>query len=382
MLREARWHEPTEPAAQPINLEELERAARDHLPPMVYDYYAGGAEDEITLRGNRAAFRRIGLRPRVLVDVQRIDTSVDIAGLSLTHPVLLAPTAFQRLAHPDGELATARAACATDTVLIASTMSTYTIEDIAAAPAGHFWLQLYVFRDRGLSRSLVERAEAAGARALCLTVTVPVQGRRERDARNRFALPPELEIANFRGITQAAFPSGAGSALEAFVHREFDPSLDWRALDWLRSITRLPVFLKGIMTHEDTRLAIEHGADGVIVSNHGGRQLDGAVPTLLALPEVVDAAEGRVPVLVDGGVRRGSDVVKAIALGARAVLIGRPYLWGLAVGGQAGVEAVIQDLRRELERVMALVGRPNLTDLDRSMVVPIPDSLSSVVAET
>lgn len=374
MLQESRVFERTAgPDASPVNLDELEQAARERLPQTIYDYYAGGSEDEVTLRGNRAAFRRLALRPRVLVDVGTIDTTLQLAGEQLAHPIVLAPTAFHRLAHTDGELATARAARATHTLLVASTVSTYTIEEIAAAPAGPFWFQLYVFRDRGLSKALVERAEAAGARALCLTVAVPVQGRRERDARNRFALPPDIDIANFRGYLQATLPAGLGSRLEAFVNREFDPTLDWSALEWLRSVTPLPVFLKGVMTAEDTRLALEHGAAGVIVSNHGGRQLDGAQPTLLALPEVVDAAEDRMPVLMDGGVRRGSDVVKAIALGARAVLIGRPYLWGLAVAGQAGVEAVIQDLRRELERVMALVGSTRLADLSRSLLVSVPD---------
>ncbi|MGH7553789.1 MAG: alpha-hydroxy acid oxidase, partial [Longimicrobiales bacterium] len=314
----------------PVNLEEWEVLARQRLPRTVYDYYAGGAGDEVAVRANRWAFQRLGLRPRVLVDVSCIDTGIELFGERLAHPVLLAPTAFQRLADPDGEVATARAAQATGTLLVASTMSTCAIEEIAAE-AGPLWFQLYVFRDRGLTRALIQRAEEAGARALCLTVTVPVQGNRERDARNHFRLPAELEMANFRGLRQAGLAVGAGSELEGFISREFDPTLSWTIVDWLRATTRLPLLLKGVMVGEDARLALEHGVDGVIVSNHGGRQLDVAEPTARALPYVADAIEGRIPVLMDGGVRSGSDVVKALALGARAVMIGRPYLWGLAV---------------------------------------------------
>ncbi len=360
----------------PQNVAEFEAAARALLPQPVYDYYAGGAEDEQTLRWNRAAFGRFMLRPRVLMDVSRIDTSVTILGERIPVPVLLAPTAFQRLAHTDGERATARAARATGTILVASTLSTCTIEEIAA-DAGVLWLQLYVFRDRGITRSLVERAEAAGCRAICLTVTVPVQGNRERDARNGFALPAEVEMANFVGLRQARFPDAAGSRLNAFIGQEFDPSLSWDSVAWLRSITKLPVVLKGILTPEDGALAVEHGADAVIVSNHGGRQLDGGEPTLLALPRVASAVAGRVPVLMDGGVRRGADVVKAICLGATAVLIARPYLWGLAVAGQGGVEGVLGILRAEIERTMALLGRPTLGELDESALVPTPPDLSA-----
>jgi 4-hydroxymandelate oxidase len=316
-----------------FSLAEYEEEARALLPAPVYDYYAGGAEDEVTLRANRAAFGRWFLRPRVLVDVSRVDPSVELLGERLSFPVLLAPTAFQRLAHPEGECATARAARAAGTLLVASTLSTCTLEETAGAAPGPLWLQLYLFRDREISRALIQRAEEAGCRALCLTVTVPVQGNRERDARNAFRLPPGLEMANFRGLRQAGFPEAEGSGLGAFIGREFDPSLTWEALSWLRSVTSLPLVLKGIVTPEDAALAVAHGADAVIVSNHGGRQLDGAEPTLRALPRVVEGVEGRVPVLVDGGVRRGGDVVKALALGARAVLIGRPYLWGLAAVG-------------------------------------------------
>jgi 4-hydroxymandelate oxidase len=366
--------EPIAASPPPANLEEWEALAKQRLPQMVYDYYAGGAGDEAAVRANRWAFQCLGLRPRVLVDVSCIDTSIELFGDRLAHPVLLAPTAFQRLADRDGEVATARAARETGTLLVASTMSTCAIEEIAAH-AGPLWFQLYVFRDRGLTRALIERAEAAGARALCLTVTVPVQGNRERDARNHFRLPPELEMANFRGLRQAGLPAGAGSELEGYIARDFDSTLSWSIVEWLRATTRLPLLLKGVMLAEDARLALEHGVDGVIVSNHGGRQLDVAEPTARALPYVAEAIDRRIPVLMDGGVRSGSDVVKALALGARAVMIGRPYLWGLAVAGQSGVESVLRHLREELERTLALVGATSLAQVGRDRLCEMPQPL-------
>ena len=355
------------------NVAQYEEAARALLTPAIYDYYAGGAEDERTLRWNEAAFRQFALRPRVLVDVGRIDPSVELLGDRLAYPVLLAPTAFQRLAHPDGELATARAAAAAGTVFVSSTLSTFTIEEIAAATQ-RLWLQLYVFRDRAITRSLVERAEAAGCQAISLTVTVPVQGNRERDAHNRFALPAGIEMANFTGLRQSRFPEAEASRLNAFIDEEFDPSLSWRDVEWLRSITKLPIVLKGIMAPEDGVLAVEHGAAAVVVSNHGGRQLDSGEPTLFALPRIADAIGGRIPVLMDGGVRRGTDVVKALCLGATAVMIARPYLWGLAIGGQRGVADVLGLLRAEVERTLALLGRPTISALERSAIGPSPDA--------
>jgi 4-hydroxymandelate oxidase len=354
----------------PANLEEYEAAARAVLPRPAFDYYAGGSEDERTLRANRDAFGRFHLRPRVLVDVSRVDLTTELLGERLSMPILLAPTAFQRMAHPDGELASARAARAAGTLLIASTLSTCTVEATCEAAPGPAWFQLYVYRDRAITVDMVRRAEACGCTALVLTVTMPVLGRRERDARNGFQLPDGMEMANFHGLRHAAFPDAHGSRFEAFVDSEFDRSLTWEAVAWLRSITHLPVLLKGIVTPEDAALAVEHGVEGVIVSNHGGRQLDGAEPTLLALPRVVDAVAGRAPVLVDGGIRRGTDVAKALALGAQAVLIGRPYLWGLAADGQAGVERVLALLRAELERALALLGRPTPAALDRAAVCP------------
>jgi 4-hydroxymandelate oxidase len=356
------------PPARPLNLDEYEAAARARLPAMVYDYYAGAADDEITLRANRSAYGEIFLRPRVLQDVGTVDTSLELLGERLSVPILLAPTAFQKLADPQGELAPARAARAAGSLLVASTLSTTPVEDVARAVGGPFWFQLYVYRDRELSREMVARAKAAGCTALCLTVTFPVAGNRERDVRNRFMLPPGLEMANFTGLSQARFPAAEGSGLASFVAQQFDPTLTWEAVDWLREISGLPVLVKGVMTPEDAVLATEHGAAGIIVSNHGGRQLDTAEPTIRALPRVADAVADRVPVLVDGGIRRGTDVVKALALGARAVLIGRPVLWGLAAEGEAGVERVLWLLTEELRRAMALTGRPSLAAIDRGVL--------------
>jgi 4-hydroxymandelate oxidase len=360
---------PGEPQ-RPANAAEYEALARARLPAAVYDYYAGGADDEVTLRLNREAYARWAFRPRVLTDVSRVDASLTLLGTPLRLP-LLAPTAFQRLAHEDGELATARAADSAGTILVASTLSTTTVEDTAAACQAPLWFQLYVYRDRGLSRSLVERAEACGCRALCLTVTIPVQGNRERDARNAFRLPAGMEMANFAGHAQALMPAGRASGLDALIAGNFDPALDWDALNWLRSISRLPIVVKGIMTGEDAALAVDHGAAAIIVSNHGGRQLDGAAPTLRVLPDVLDGAAGRVPVLIDGGIRRGSDVVKALCLGATAALIGRPYLWGLVVDGQAGVEHVLALFDAEIRRTLALLGRPALAELGRDALLDL-----------
>jgi 4-hydroxymandelate oxidase len=340
-----------------VNLEEFESAARTVLPRAVYDYYAGGAEDEVTLRANREAYAHYVLRPRVLVDVSTVDPAIELLGTRMAAPVLIAPTAFQRLAHAHGEIATARAAAAANTVYIASTIATTPIEEIAQeAPGASLWFQVYIFRDREITRELVQRAESAGCTALCLTVTVPVQGNRERDARNRFCLPDEVDLANFRGLRQAQLPDATGSGLEAFIGREFDPALDWNALGWLASISKLPVLVKGITHPADACCALDMGAKAIIVSNHGGRQLDCAMPTLDALPEIIEAVQGELPVLIDGGIRRGTDVLKALALGATATLIGRPILWGLALNGEAGVAQVLQIIHGELARALALCG--------------------------
>jgi 4-hydroxymandelate oxidase len=253
--------------------------------------------------------------------------------------------------------------------MVASTLSTCTLEEIAAAATGPLWFQLYVYKDREVTKDLIARAEHAGYRALVLTVDTPLLGRRERDVRNAFALPPHLSLANFASLKTDATRWGAQSSFSAYVHDLFDASLTWEAVAWLRSLTNLPVLLKGILTAEDARLGVDHGADGVIVSNHGGRQLDDAVPSILALPAVAEAVDGRAAVLMDGGIRRGTDVLKALALGARAVLIGRAYLWGLAAGGEQGVADVLSLLRDELRLAMALAGRPTIGSIDRTAIL-------------
>ncbi len=354
-----------------VNLLELEALAAQRMVRMAFDYYAGGAEDEVTLRENRAAFERIALRPRMLVDVSAIDTSTTVLGQPVAAPVLVAPTAMHRLGHPEGELATARGAGAAETLMVVSTLATTSLEDVAAAASGPLWFQLYAVKDREITRALVERARAAGYTALCVTVDAPHSGRRERDVRNRFALPPGVELANFSGPEMRMMPQqGSGSALTTYVMKLMDVILTWDDIAWLQSFAGMPILLKGILTAEDARLAVEHGAAGIIVSNHGGRQLDTAVASIRALPEIVEAAAGRAEVYLDGGVRRGTDCLKALALGARAVLIGRPILWGLALDGADGVARVLRMLRHELEEAMVLAGRPTIASIDRSLLYP------------
>ena len=351
-----------------LNLAEIELAARERLTPLAYEYYVGGANDEVTVRENRAAFDRIALRYHVLVDVSQRSTSTTVLGTPIDFPVIVAPTAFQRLACDDGELATARAAAAAGTIMILSTAATCTIEDVGAL-GGHQWFQLYVYTDRGLTKALVERAEAAGMKAIVLTVDAPVLGRRERDLRNRFHLPDGVRLANVPSSGSVPRPTGHGeSGLANHFASGIDASLTWKDVEWLRSITRLPVLIKGIVRGDDATRAVEHGAAGIIVSNHGGRQLDTAIATIRALPKVAEAVAGRAEVLVDGGVRRGTDVIKAIALGARAVLVGRPVVWGLAASGESGARRVLELLRAEVDQAMALCGCPTVGDISRDLV--------------
>ncbi|MBA3296679.1 MAG: alpha-hydroxy-acid oxidizing protein [Acidobacteria bacterium] len=364
----------------PLNVDEFEHLARERMDGASYDYYAGAAGDERTLAENRAAFDRVTLRPRVLVDVSAIDLRTTVVGQAIDFPVMLAPTAFNRLANPDGEMAAARAAGAGGTLMVVSTLSTCSLEDIAGAATGPLWFQLYVYKDRGLTRELIARAEAAAYRALVLTVDTPLLGRRFRDVRNQFALPDGMSMKNFSAAATDAARWGTNSSFAAYVHDLFDATLTWDAVAWLRSQTRLPVVLKGIMTAEDARLAVTSGVEGLVVSNHGGRQLDGVAPTIDALPEVVDAVAGGAEVMMDGGVRRGTDVLKALALGARGVLIGRPYLWALAAAGEAGVRDVLALFQDELRLAMALAGRPTIASIDRSVVSSPIASASSRTA--
>jgi isopentenyl diphosphate isomerase/L-lactate dehydrogenase-like FMN-dependent dehydrogenase len=342
---------------RPINVSDFEAIARERMSPSAYDYYAGGAEDEITLARNREAFQRIAIRPRVLVGAAEVRTDTECLGLRLPIPIGLAPTAFNKLGHPDGELAAARAAGAAGTLMCCSTISSTTLEDVAAVASGPLWFQLYVYRDREVTRDLVRRAETAGCKAIVLTVDTPLLGRRERDIRGGFALPADVGIRNLEKYgTPDALRWAQTSNFTEYVHRLLDSSLTWESVDWLRSITSVPLVIKGILTPEDARLAVEHGVSAIVVSNHGGRQLDGVISTIEALPAIATAVAARVPLLLDGGVRRGTDVFRAIALGARAVLIGRAYLWGLAVDGEAGVARVLDMLRAELALTMGLAG--------------------------
>jgi 4-hydroxymandelate oxidase len=352
-----------------VNLFEYERLAKARMTPMAFDYYASGAMDEITVKANHRAYDDIFLRYRVLAGVGTRDTSTTVLGHQMTMPVLVAPSAFHGLAHPLGERATARGAAAAGVVFVMSTLSNTRMEDVAQGRTVPQWFQLYVYKDRGVTRSLVQRAEAAGFSALELTVDAPVLGQREADVRNHFHLPDGLTLANLLAPAFGEVPDVAGhSGLAAYFARLQDDNLTWRDVEWLRSITKLPVLVKGVARGDDAKHAIESGAAGVIVSNHGGRQLDTARPTIRALPEVVEAVAGRVEVLIDGGIRRGTDVLKALALGARAVQVGRPVLWALAVDGEAGVHHVLELLRTEFDLAMALCGCRNVGEITRDLI--------------
>ena len=354
----------------PLNLHEYEDAARALLPPMVLDYVAGGSGDETTVRANREAFDQWRLLPRMLRGLREVSTATTVLGQPIALPVLIAPSGMHRLVHADGELATARAARAAGTIYTMSTAATVAMEEVGPQ-AGTWWFQLYCYSDRGITRELVERAVAAGAAALVVTVDVPLLGRREADERNRFTLPAGIELANLRGLAYRRFTAdGDGSALNTYIGAVWESALSWDDLDWLASLSPVSVLPKGILHPEDAVLALEHGAAGVIVSNHGGRQLDSAVASLDALPAVADAVAGRGEVLLDGGIRRGTDVLKALALGAQAVLIGRPTYWGLAVGGEAGVRHVLELLRAEIALDLMLCGVASPDEITRDLIVP------------
>ena len=348
-----------------LSCEDYERLAEACTEAGPWAYLAGGSATETTLRANRAAFGRWSFRPRVLVDVGEVSTATTVLGTPISLPVLLAPVAYVGLYHADGELATARAAAAEGTILCVSTMTTRTHHEIASAAPGLVqWAQLYVLRDEGATRAHLDEAVEAGCRAIVLTVDTPHLGRRERDLRVAFEVPPELSLPYIRATvgTAAANPLAQFGALS--------PSVTWRDIEWIAGATRLPVLLKGLVTREDAVLAVEHGAAGIVVSNHGGRQLDGAPATLDALPEVVDAVAGRVEVLLDGGILRGTDVVKALALGARAVLAGRAPIYGLCVDGEAGVRHVLSLLHDEILLTLGLLGCTSPADVARTHVQP------------
>ena len=352
------------PAPAPVHVADYERLAAAALPEGPLGYYAGGAADERTLHENVVAWGRRRLRPRVLVDVGNVSTATTVFGTEVSTPVLVAPTALQRMAHPDGEPGVARAAAAAGTVMVLSTLATSTPAEVAqAAPGAPRWYQLYVTKDRGISRALADAAVDAGFGAIVVTVDAPVPGRRERDLRTGFRVPADLDMP---AITAALGRSG-GVSVEDFFS-VIDPSVTWRDLEQFAAASPVPVLVKGIQTGEDAALACEHGAAGLIVSNHGGRQLDGVAATAEILPEVIDAVDGRAEVLVDGGIRRGTDVLVALALGARAVLVGRPVLWGLAAGGEAGARDVLRLLTDEVARGLALLGCSSPADIRREHV--------------
>ncbi|MFC4033176.1 alpha-hydroxy acid oxidase [Streptomyces polygonati] len=351
-------------------MSDLREHARERLSAAVWDFIEGGSGAERTLREAEAAYAELRLRPRVLVDVSQPDCSVEILGDLLASPVGVAPMAYHQLVHPDGETATAEAAGIAGVLLVTGIFASRTLEETAAAASGPLWLQLYWLRRREALAALVARAEAAGYRALVLTVDAPKVAVRPRDRRNSFTLPADITAANLDpALTERSHRAAGGtSGIEEHAREQFDPSITWSDLAWLRARTRLPLVLKGVLTGEDAALAVEHGIDALIVSNHGGRQLDRAVTALEALPEIVAAVPADLPVLIDGGIRSGTDIAVALALGARAVLVGRPVLWGLACDGAKGAAGVLELLRTELLDTMILSGRPTLDRLDASAV--------------
>jgi len=350
----------------PLSLDEFEDVARDTLPAMTYDFIAGGAEDERTVAANRAAFARRGLRNRVLVDVATRDLRTTLLGLELPHPILLAPTALHRVVHPEGEVATARGASAAGALYTVSTATSTRLEDIAAASAGPRWFQLYHLGEREASEELIRLAVKTGHRAIVLTVDVPLLGRRERDLRNGFTLPAGVEMVH---AYEPAWAPPADDRSRAWASPIASANLTWDDLAWIRAAAPgLPLLLKGVVRADDARQAVDRGIDGLWVSNHGGRQLDGAVATLDALAEVRAAAGDRCAIVLDGGIRRGTDAIKALALGADAVAIGRSQMYGLAAGGTDGVQRVVELLRAELDLAMALVGAASLDALTPDLV--------------
>jgi L-lactate dehydrogenase (cytochrome) len=369
---------------------DLRLIARRRLPRGVFDYIDGGAEDELTLRRNAEAFRRLEFRPRVLRDVGAIDTSTTLLGRPLPVPLVLAPTGFTRIASPGGELDVARAAARAQLPYTLSTMGTRSIEEVAAVSSGRKWFQVYVWRDRGLVKEMLGRAAAAGYEAIVVTVDTAVLGRRERDVRHGFTLPPRLgpgtlldgalhpgwtwdfvraEPITFANITGTGVPDGAEAVnLAEYTNGQFDPALSWRDLDWFRAAWDGPIVLKGIQTVDDARLAADAGVEAIALSNHGGRQLDGSPPPAELIAPVADAIGDRAEIICDGGIRRGSDIVKAVALGARACMIGRAYLYGLGAAGERGVDHVLALLDADIRRTMALTGRRRMSELGPDLV--------------
>ncbi len=378
--------------AEAVNIDDLRRLALRRLPNGVFNYIDGGAEDEVTMRANREAFRRWNFAPRVLRDMSRVDTSTTLLGRRLPFPLVLAPAGFTRMPDPDGELAVARAAARAGIPYCLSTVATRSIEEVAAAADGCHWFQLYPLRDRELTRDLVQRAAAAGYQAMMPTVDMAVSGRRERDVRRGFTLPPQIGLGTildgirhpgwtwrfirsepivFSNVLGRSASDGTTPvALADFINTQFDPGFSWQDVAWLRDAWQGSLVIKGIQTVADARIAADHGCDAIVLSNHGGRQLDGAPPALDLVAPVADAVGDRIALICDGGVRRGGDIVKALALGADACMAGRAYLYGLGAGGEAGVDYAISLLAEEMSRTMALIGCTSVAEIGRAHVAP------------
>ena len=360
---------PATPAPRKLaTVSDFEPVAKQRMSHMAYEYVCGGAGDEITLRDNIQAYERLRLHPRVLVDVSQLDTRTTVLGQPLDFPILMAPTAYHRIMHPEGELATVRGAAKAGAQMIASSFATTTIEDMSRAAKSPLWFQLYCVRDRGFTKHLVQRAENAGCRALFITVDTPVTGNRHRETRVGFALPPGIDRANYRDLGGTASTTSHRPSEREIYSVVLDPTLTWKEIEWIRSFARVPVVIKGVLSPLDATKALSTGVAAIAVSNHGARNLDTVPATIDALPRIADAVKGELPLFVDGGVRRGTDVLKALALGASAVLVGRPYLYGLAAQGADGVSTVMTMLRTEFEMAMALAGRRTIKEIDRSVI--------------
>lgn len=373
-----------------VTIDDLRELARKRLPKMVFDFIDGGAEDELTLNENNHAFSRMKFMPRVLVDVTKINQNVNVCDTDLSMPLGFAPTGLPGIVHPSAELAAVAAAGRIGTVFTLSSASSHSIEEVADAATSPLWFQLYPWRDRKVIGQLIDRAQSAGYKALCVTVDVPVNGGRERDLYNGMTLPPRIDFHNaidvlskprwclqqltaprvtLKNLIDIDGAPGKGvSTLGAWAQQLLYPACNWNDFAWIRKRWKGPLMVKGIMNYKDARLAIKHGADAVVVSNHGGRQLDGAPSTLEALPRIADEVGENADILIDSGIRRGSDIVKAIALGAKACLVGRPYLYGLGAGGEKGIDKAFHIFKAEIDRTLALLGKPDIQSVHRDTI--------------
>nr|CAB3251778.1 hydroxyacid oxidase 1-like [Phallusia mammillata] len=363
-------------ASKPVCIQDFEQLAKESLTKNAWDYYSSGATDEQTLHDNCMAFKRYRLRPKVLNDVSCVDISTSVLGQKVDIPICIASTAMNKMADPCGEIAAAKAAASVGSGFMLSTWATTSIEEVATETGNSLkWMQLYIYKDREVTKQIVKRAEKCGFKGVFLTVDTPVLGQRYKDVKNHFSLPSNLKLANFEVHEQASgVKSSDNSGLSDYVNSMIDPSLQWSDVKWLKKITKMPVVLKGIVTSEMALKAVAHGVDGIVVSNHGARQLDGVPATIDALPEVVNAVNGRCEVYLDGGVRSGTDVLKAIALGAKAVFIGRPVLWGLAYNGEEGVRTVLSMLKDEFKNSLQLMGCRSIKELQEGQNLIVPEA--------